>query len=297
MLTTGICKSSRHLVGKVVIVTGANTGIGFPTAKDLAERGARVILGCRKQEKGIAARDSIIATTGNSDVHYKHLDLASLNSVRKFAEDIIKNEKRLDVLVNNAGIYETDHVKTEDGLSLIMQSNHFGPFLLTSLLLPLLKKSAPSRIVNVSSLAHRSGKLEFDNLNFEKETKESFSKRQAYQNSKMCNVLMTLELARRLEGTGVTANCLHPGVIATDILSSLKKKWFHPFLLLLKIFCKSPREGAQTTIFLAVSPEVEGVTGKYYADCRESNIAHSARDTDLARKLWEVSEKLVGLNK
>lgn len=287
------CK--KHLVGKVIIVTGANTGIGFMTAKELAQRGARVILGCRNQEKGTTARDSIIAATGNNDVHFKHLDLASLTSVRTFADDIIKNEKQLDILINNAGIIETNHVKTEDGLSLIMQSNHFGPFLLTSLLLPLLKTSAPSRIVNVSSVVYSSGKIDFDNLNFEKDTEKSFNMIKAYENTKLCNVLMTLELARRLEGTGVTANCLHPGVVATDLLITLKKSWWRYFIPLMKPFMKTPWEGAQTSIFLAASPKVEGVTGKYYVNCRESNLAARARDKDVARKLWELSEKLVGL--
>lgn len=293
-LSTGICKCSNHLVGKVTIVTGGNKGIGYETAKNLAERGARVILACRNEGLGTAARDQITKATGNADVHYRHLDLSSLASVRAFADGVIKTEKRLDILINNAGVYEVDNLKTEDGLSLAVQTNHFGPFLLTSLLLPLLKSFAPSRIVNVSSGAHLRGKVDFDNLNAEKETKETYSLNKVYSNTKLYNVLMSLELARRLEGTGVTANSLHPGVVETEILQ-LKTGWVKVVLPLAKYFFKDTWEGAQTSIYLAVSREVDGVSGKYYADCREMSASTLGQDKDLARKLWEVSETLVGL--
>lgn len=200
-LTYGINKCSKHLVGKVVIVTGGNAGIGFETAKDLADRGAKVIIGCRDEGRGTTARDKIILATGNKDVHYKKLDLASFASVRTFADEIIKTEKQLNIFINNAGVLEAKNVQSEDGLSLAMQINHFGPFLLTNLLLPLLKSSAPSRIINVSSMAHRFGKIDFDNLNLEKETEKSFSLMKLYSNTKLCNVLMTVELARVLQGT------------------------------------------------------------------------------------------------
>ncbi|KAJ8733301.1 hypothetical protein PYW08_001599 [Mythimna loreyi] len=294
-LSTGICKCSNHLVGKVTIVTGGNKGIGYETAKNLAERGARVILACRNEGLGIAARDKIIKATGNTDVHYRQLDLSSLASVRAFADGVIKTEKRLDILINNAGVYEVDNVKSEDGLSVAAQTNHFGPFLLTNLLLPLLKTSAPSRIVTVSSGAHRNGKVEFDNLNGEKETKESYSMFNVYCNTKLYNVLMTVELQKRLEGTGVTANCLHPGVVETEILQ-LNSFWVRMLLPLARYFFKDSWEGAQTSIYLAVSREVDGVSGKYYVDCKESKfLTPLAEDKNLARKFWEVSEKLVGL--
>ncbi|XP_049694775.2 retinol dehydrogenase 11-like [Helicoverpa armigera] len=294
-LTTGICKSSKHLVGKVAIVTGGNKGIGYETCKDFAERGARVIIACRSERLGTAARDTIVSATGNDDVHFRQLDLSSLASVRAFAEGIIKNEKRLDILVNNAGVLEVEHEKTEDGLSLAVQTNHFGPFLLTNLLLPLLKSSAPSRIVNVSSMAHSGGKVELDNLNLEKETTETFSKHQVYQNTKLFNILMTVELARRLEETGVTANSLHPGIVATDIIYNVKTAWMLPFKLLTSVYSKTPWEGAQTTVHLAVSRELEGVSGKYYCDCHEASVSSLAQDKDMARKLWDASEKFVGL--
>ncbi|XP_063360785.1 retinol dehydrogenase 11-like [Cydia amplana] len=292
-LTSGVCISSRHLVGKTVIVTGANAGIGYETAKDLAARGARVILACRNEIRGRAAKDQITTATGNSDVHYQHLDLASLKSVRSFADNILKTEKHLDILVNNAGCYGSNFEKTEDGLLLEMQSNHFGPFLLTNLLLPLLKSSAPSRIVNVSSVAHIGAVIDFDNLNAEKETKKTYSKMKVYCNTKMCNILMTVELERQLKGTGVTVNALHPGIIATGI--SAHDRLMKYALFFLKPYCKTPWEGAQTTIHLAVAPELSGTSGRYFRDCREVNPSKQAHDTELGRKLWEESERLVKL--
>ncbi|XP_075971779.1 retinol dehydrogenase 11-like [Anticarsia gemmatalis] len=296
-LTTGICKCSKHLVGKVVIVTGSNTGIGYETAKDLAERGARVILACRNKEKGIKACASIIQATGNSDVHYRNVDLASLASVRAFADDIIKTEKRVDILVNNAAIYDVDNIKTEDGLSFAMQTNHFGPFLLTSLLLPILKASAPSRIINVASLAYRMAKIDFDNLNYEKDTPDTYKRSKVYADSKLCNILMTRELAKMLEGTGVVTNCLHPGTVATDMLLQLRLNWLKFLMPVLNFFSKTPWEGAQTTNYLAVSSEGQDANGKYFADCHQRSLKGIATDDAIARKLWEVSEKLVGLKK
>ncbi|CAH2071132.1 unnamed protein product, partial [Iphiclides podalirius] len=293
----GICKCSKHLVGKVVIITGGNTGIGFETAKDLAARGARVILACRSEERGTDARDRIIKATDNNNIHYRHLDLASLSSVRKFAEEFLQNENRLDILINNAGVFGSDNVKTEDGLLLGMQTNHFGPFLLTVLLLPLLKSSSPSRIINVSSIAHRDGFIDFQNMNGEKETEKTINKRYVYSNSKLCNILMASELSNRLQGTGVTANSLHPGIVKTEILHDINIPLFQWLLPLIKLCSKNPWEGAQTTIYLAVSPEVSDVSGKYFADCHIKNVSASqGHDTQVARKLWEISERYVGLN-
>ncbi|XP_063628884.1 retinol dehydrogenase 13-like [Cydia splendana] len=290
-LSCGICKNSRHLVGKTIIVTGGNAGIGYETAKDLAERGAKVILACRSEARGVAARDRIVAATDNPNIHYRHLDLASLNSVRHFADAIIKTEKRLDVLVNNAGCYAADFQYSEDGLLLKMQNNHFGPFLLTNLLLPLLKTSAPSRIINVSSLAHVGGVIDFDNLNGEKETVETYNELKVYCISKLCNILTTVELERWLKGTGVTVNSLHPGIVATGFGSD---NWLASnFLFYLKAFWKSPWEGAQTTIYLAVAPELVTTSGRYFKDCAEVSPSKQAQDVNLARRLWEESERLV----
>ncbi|XP_059046019.1 retinol dehydrogenase 11-like [Achroia grisella] len=297
-LTLGINKCSKHLIGKVVIITGANTGIGYETAKDMAYRGARVILACRNEQRGLAAKNDIIAETGNEDVHFRQLDLASLSSVRRFADDILKNEKQLNILINNAGMIGSKYIKTEDGLLLDMQSNHLGPFLLTSILLPLLKSTGASRIINVSSLGHQFSKLDVNDLNMEK---VPYNSRIAYGNTKLCNILMTVELSERLKGTGVTVNSLHPGAVDTDI--ALEAKNHIPVLKcltlltpLLKTLTKTRWEGAQTTIYLAVSPEVEGVSGYYYSDCRQKSTSKMAQDRNLARKLWEVSERFVKIN-
>ncbi|XP_069676628.1 retinol dehydrogenase 11-like isoform X2 [Periplaneta americana] len=290
-LTTGVCRSRRRLEGKTAIVTGANTGIGKETARDLAQRGAKVILACRDVDKGKTACEEIIASTGNSNVVVRHLNLSSLASVRKFANDIIKSESHLEILVNNAGAAGMGNKKTSDNLQIGMQVNHFGPFLLTCLLTGLLKRSAPSRIVVVSSMAYKYARFDLDNLNSEK----WFADTQVYCYSKLANVLMANELARRLKDTGVTVNSLHPGVVATEFLRRL------PSLIrpipenIINIFCKNPWEGAQTSVYLAVSDEVEGVTGKYFSDCKEASMSRTAMDEGIAKKLWEMSERLVGL--
>lgn len=278
-------------MGKVAIVTGANSGIGYETAKDFAERGARVILGCRSEVRGMSARDKIVALTGNTDVHFRKIDMSSLKSVREFAEDIIKTDERLDILVNNAGVLESEFKKTEDGLLDVMQINHFGPFLLTTLLLPILKLSASSRIINVSSMCHKHGQIDLQDLNMEKATKNTCKMYQLYANTKLCNVLMTVELERQLRGTGVTANCLHPGAVRTEMLKS-RNVLAKIIISLMQLFIKTPWEGAQTTIFLSVSPQVAGVSGRYFSDCCEQS-SRKAHDTEMARKLWQASEELV----
>ncbi|XP_034830225.1 retinol dehydrogenase 14-like [Maniola hyperantus] len=288
-VSSGMCKFSGHLVGKVVIVTGANSGIGFETAKDLAQRGARVILACRSLERGACAKQKIIASSGNKDVRILQLDLESFTSIRKFVDSIYETEKRLDVLINNAGMYVTDNKMTDDGVLRGMQINYFGPFLLTSLLLPLLEKSAPSRIVNVSSFLYALGRIDFDKLNVES------CKHKVYRNAKLCTMLITTELERRLKGTGVTANCLHPGVVSTNMISNLNNIVILTVLKLLQSFFKNSWEGAQTSIYLAVSPEVEKVSGKYFKDCQLAELTPKAQNIDVAHKLWDVSEKIVKL--
>lgn len=290
-LTTGICRSEKHLDGKTAIVTGANTGIGKETARDLAERGAKVILACRDLTKGKQACDEIIASTGNAKVEVQHLDLSSLASVRKFANNIINTEPHLDVLINNAGATRVKQKITEDGILLGMQVNHFGPFLLTCLLTGLLKRSSPSRIVIVASLAHILGKLDLDDLNFEK----SYGADKVYCSSKLANILMSNELARKLKGTGVTVNSLHPGVVVTDLFRHFGPVVNAVLKFCLRLFHKDAREGAQTSIYLAVSEDVDGVTGKYFSDCKEASISKLALDEGLAKKLWEKSEAFVGL--
>lgn len=288
------CQSSKSLKGKTVVITGANTGIGKETAVDLAARGARVIIGCRNLEKGKEALKEIQDRSGNRNVFLEKLDLASLESVRSFADKILNSEPRLDILINNAGVMACPYQKTEDGFEMQFGVNHLGHFLLTMLLLDRLKSSQPSRIINVSSSAHRmgTGKIKFDDIHHQK----SYSSWGAYFDSKLANVLFTRELSKHLEGTHVTANSLHPGAVTTElqrhsILSS-------PIMYPLRWYMfKTAEQGAQTTIHCAVAEEMEGVCGKYLRDCHIVEESKGAQDDAAAKKLWEVSLQLVGLEK
>ena len=293
------CNSKKRLDGKTVIVTGANTGIGKETALDLAGRGARVIMACRNHKKAEKAMEEIIEKTGNKNVVVKRLDLASLKSVRAFADEINTSETTLDILINNAGVFNIPELaKTEDGFEMTMAANHIGHFLLTNLLLDLLKKSAPSRIVVVSSRRHQewsngpTSGFSFENINGE----VFYDGVAAYGQSKLANILFTTELAKRLKGTGVTVNSLHPGVIATDIRRHYPKWQQLALNVMLKYNGKSMEEGAQTQIHLAVSEELEGKIGLYYVDCKEEEPSKFAQDDITAKKLWQVSAELVGLD-
>lgn len=289
-LTVGICKSSAHMVGKVVIITGGNSGIGLETAKDLASRGAKVIIACRNVRRATEAKEEIVKASGNTDIHFRQLDLASLRSVREFCDHISKTEKRVDVLINNAGAGGLGNYKTADGLHVGMQVNYFAPFLLTCLLVPKLKASAPSRIVNVSSFIHKYGEMDFENLNMEK----YWSDYLVYANSKLFLNMITLELSKRLEGTGVTVNALHPGVAATNIFRNIPSKIIKKILLVFIGFVfQSPWEAAQTSIYLAVASELDNVSGKYFSDCRQKLPSKVSRDPELAKKLFAESERLV----
>jgi len=288
------CTSNRILKRKSVVITGANTGIGKETAVVLARRGARVIIGCRNIEKGKEALKEIQERSGSTDIFLEKLDLASLESVRTFADKILKSEPRLDILINNAGVAHCPYQKTEDGFEMQFGVNHLGHFLLTMLLLDRLKRSQPSRIINVSSKRHRmgSGKIKFDDIHHER----NYSRWGAYCDSKLANVLFTRELSKRLEGTHVTVNALHPGTVRTELArhSFLSSTLFYP---LAWYFFKTPEQGAQTTIHCAVSEEMEGVSGKYLRDCDIVEESKGAQDDEAAKKLWEISLKLVGLEK
>lgn len=290
----GVCNSTAKLDGKTVIITGANTGIGKETAVDLAERGARVIIACRNVHKGTAALKEIQQRSGSQHVYLEQLDLASLDSIRDFAARIKKSEAKLHILINNAGVcMGNKFTRTEDGFETTFGVNHLGHFLLTNLLLDLLKKSAPSRIVNVSSSGYsREKEIKFEDINDEK----SYKPFKAYVLSKLANVLFTRELAKRLEGPGVTTYALHPGVIYTEI----GREFNYPLLLkiltiIFWIVLKTPKQGAQTTIYCAVAEELEGESGRYYSDCAEKQVTDYAKDDQAARKLWDVSAEYVGL--
>ncbi|XP_074847410.1 retinol dehydrogenase 14 [Carettochelys insculpta] len=285
--------------GKTVIVTGANSGLGRATAAELLRLQARVIMGCRDRGRAEQAAQEIRAELGaqaeGGELVIRELDLASLRSVRSFCHRVLQEEPRLDVLINNAGIFQCPYTKTEDGFEMQFGVNHLGHFLLTNLLLGLLKSSAPSRIVVVSSKLYKYGEINFEDLNSEMNYNKSF----AYSRSKLANILFTRELARRLEGTGVSVNALHPGIVRTNLgryinIPFLAKPLFN---LVSWAFFKTPLEGAQTSIYLASSAEVEGVSGKYFGDCKEEELLPKALDDSVARKLWDISEVMVGLLK
>jgi NAD(P)-dependent dehydrogenase (short-subunit alcohol dehydrogenase family) len=273
--------------GKICIVTGANSGIGKETALGLAKLGATVVMVCRDRHRSEVAQREIKKGSGNNRVELMLCDLASQNSIREFAAEFKKRYGRLDVLVNNAGVFLRERSLTEDGIESTFAINHLGYFLLTNLLLDLLKKSAPSRIVNVASTAHRYAKLDIGAW----ATGRDYSSFGAYANSKLANVLFTYELARRLAGTGVTANCLHPGAVGTNLFRGL------PGFVqaLIKLVTIGPRRGAATPIYLACSREVEGVTGKYFVRRRPVKSSDASYDEEAGRHLWEASAELTGL--
>lgn len=299
---------SSFMHGKTVLITGANSGLGRATAAELLRLGARVIMGCRDLERAEEAAGQLRrelrqaggpepgpSSGGAGELVVKHLDLASLRSVRAFCQEMLQEEPQLDVLINNAGIFQCPYMKTEDGFEMQFGVNHLGHFLLTNLLLGLLKSSAPSRIVVVSSKLYKYGDINFEDLNSE----QSYNKSFCYSRSKLANILFTRELARRLEGTNVTVNVLHPGIVRTNLgrhihIPLLVKPLFN---LVSWAFFKTPLEGAQTSIYLASSPEVEGVSGKYFGDCKEEELLPKAMDESVARKLWDISEVMVGILK
>jgi len=290
--TSGICQSPNKLQGKTVIITGATTGIGKETALDLACRGARVILACRNISKADLVKDEIIKESGNKNVIVRELNLASLSSVRKFAAEVLESESRLDILINNAGCVTLKKNITEDGLEYQMQSNYFGHFLLTNLLLGLLKKTAPARVINVSSTAHNfTHNLDIANLNSE----ISYNSPQIYYNSKLCQILFSRYLAPLIFKDGVTINCLHPGAVQSELLRDTPAWFRYPCNLAFRFLFKSSKEGAQTSIHLAVADEVASTTGEYFCDCKIAKTSKLAQDNGLAKKLWEASEILVKL--
>uniref|UniRef100_A0A1A8NXA9 Retinol dehydrogenase 14b (All-trans/9-cis/11-cis) n=1 Tax=Nothobranchius pienaari TaxID=704102 RepID=A0A1A8NXA9_9TELE len=281
--------------GKTVIVTGANSGIGKALAGELLKLHARVIMACRDLRSAEDAARDIRREAGSDqgEVVVKHLDLASVRSVRKFCEEVNKEESQVDVLINNAGIYQCPYSKTEDGFEMQLGVNHLGHFLLTHLLLDRLKASAPSRIIVVSSKLYKYGHINFDDLNSER----SYNKAFCYSQSKLANLLFTLQLAHQLQGTGVTVNALTPGIVRTRLgrhvqIPLLAKPLFHLASLL---FFKSPVEGAQTPLYLACSQEVEGVSGKCFADGEEEELMDKATDEQAAKSLWDMSRRMVGL--
>ncbi|XP_028994436.1 dehydrogenase/reductase SDR family member 13-like [Betta splendens] len=291
------CKGTAAVAGKTVIVTGGNTGIGKATALHLARRGARVVLACRNRDKAQSAIADIEQETGSTDVVYMHLDLASLKSVRCFAETFLKTESRLDLLINNAGLVADG--QTEDGFGIEFGVNHLGHFLLTRLLLERLKESGRGRVVTLASMAYRWGRVDVEALAASKHLGTgtySWQFFQAYCNSKLCNVLFTHELAKRLNGTNVTCYCVHPGIVHTELsrnVSLWQKLFIEPVARLLFL---DPEAGAQTTLHCALQEGIEPLSGRYFSCCAAQEVCARGRDDATSRRLWEVSERFCGLS-
>ena len=279
------------LTGKTVLVTGGTGGIGLATAAGLAGLGARVGIVGRDAGRARAAAERIRTGATGGDVDVFIADVSSQREVQRLAETVLAAYPRLDVLVNNVGGYWATRHATEDGLERTFAVNHLAPFLLTHLLLDRLRSSAPARVVTVSSGAQAMGRIDFDDLQGER----SYSGQRAYNQSKLANVLFTYELARRLEGSGVTANVLHPGVVRTAFGQEDSRGWMRLMLPVVRPFMKTPERGAETSVYLASSPEVEGVSGRYFANSKPKTSSRASYDTAAARRLWEVSAGLVGL--
>ena len=277
---------TTRIEDRVWIVTGASSGIGKATATGLARLGGTVVLACRDQGRGEAAQREVVEQSKNPHVTLMLVDLASQASIIAFADQFTKDYGRLDALVNNAGVYTNQRRTTVDGLEEQFAVNYLSGFLLSHLLLDLLIASAPSRIVNVASTAHKGASIHFDDL--QGETK--YRGPRAYGQSKLAQVLFTAEFARRLAGTGVTVNACHPGVIKTNLGGTASA-----IFRFVRMFFKSPAKGAETPVFLVASPSVSTLTGQYFADRRVKPPSRAAQDPYTARRLYDVSVKLAGL--
>ncbi len=277
--------------GKVIIVTGSNSGIGKATARALAGMGVTVVMAVRNRERGEMARAEIIKETANDSVSVMICDLASGDSIRLFAESFKEEYDRLDVLINNAGAVFAKRQLSADGIESSMAVNYIGPFLLTRELLPLLEASAPSRIVNVSSGLSRSGKVDFDDLQREK----GYKGMQAYGGSKLMLTTYTLALSQRLKGSGVTANVVEPGFVATNLGRNSGSLLNQVMFILVRPMQITPERAAENTVYAAISPELEGVTGKVFAKKQEKETPPLSRDEGARRRLWDATERLLGL--
>jgi len=274
---------------KVVLITGATRGIGFETARALAGMGATVVMVGRDAQRTAEQAAQIKTETGNPQVDTLVADLSSLAQTRRLAQDFLKRYDRLHVLINNAGAVFMQRQESVDGYEMTFALNHLSPFLLTHLLLDVMRASAPGRIINVSSSAHRMSRMRLDDLQF----KRGYSGWQAYSQSKLANIYFTTGLDAHMNGDGITTNALHPGFVATNF--GKNNGIFKPFFAISQLMAISPQEGAQTSIFLAASPEVEGVSGKYFEKCRAVAPSHTATDINAARRLWDISLEMTGL--
>jgi NAD(P)-dependent dehydrogenase (short-subunit alcohol dehydrogenase family) len=291
MKNENVPSENTKMKGKVVMVTGANSGIGKAASLALAKMGSTVVMVARNEEKGKTAQSEIIKESQNNSIDLLLADLSSLESVRQLATEFQKKYSKLHVLVNNAGLFNRIRSVTTDGYENTFATNYLAPFLLTNLQLDLLKASAPSRIINVSSVGHYNGHINFDDLNLEKE----YGGWKAYGQSKLALVLFTHELAKKLQGTGVTVNAVHPGTVATNI-------WTRPlgpagFIMALpKLFMTSPEQGAETIVYLASAGDAERLNGEYLEKLKVKKSSDESYNEEIAQRLWDVSAKLTHLS-
>ena len=277
--------------GRICLITGGTNGIGKSTARELARMGATVVIVGRSAQKTRQVVEEIRLATGNKNVDSLLADLSSQQKVRSLASDFKSKYSQLHVLLNNAGGTFMTRQQSVDGIEMTFALNHLAYFLLTNLLLDTIMASTPARIINVSSDAHSGGKIDFDNLQGER----SYSSFGPYGNSKLANILFTTELARRLEGTGVTVNALHPGLTSTGFGKNNPGFLMKIMGAVIPLIARSPEKGAETSIYLASSPEVQSITGKYFVDCKVTQPAALAVDRTVARRLWDVSAEMVHL--
>lgn len=274
-------------MSKIALVTGSNTGIGKATAEELAKAGLRVIMVCRNKEQGEQARKEIIKNTGNDKVRLYIADLSSISSIKNVVEEIKKDYQYLDILINNAGVVMQKRTLTEDGLEYQFAVNYLSQFLLINLLFNLLSKSSSARIINVSSQTYISANIDFDDL----QSAKRYHPTGVYSNTKMMVIWLTYYLAERLKNSNITINCLHPGVIATNLLKDYRGIPRTSGAA----SNKNIKEGSETSIYLALSDEIKDITGKYFVDKRESRTSAESYDLNKAKKLWEISLKLTGI--
>jgi NAD(P)-dependent dehydrogenase (short-subunit alcohol dehydrogenase family) len=278
---------------KTVLITGANRGIGFYTAKGLAKMGARIVMACRDLSKSIPQCERIQIDAGHSEIEVMHVDLASLNSIRSFSNEFQERYSQLDILINNAGVFRMKREETEDGFEKTIGTNYLGPFLLTHLLLPCIMNSTGAQIINISSNAHYYGNLNLKDL----QRKRRYQGFLAYAASKLALVFFTQELTKRLKDKGIRVNAVHPGHVATNMWELWPE---HPRLqsmvnAFLGKLMISPEEGAETVLYLATSEEVKGITGKYFDGKKQREASRKCKDVKLQKELWQLSERLTGL--
>ncbi|MFY0525056.1 SDR family oxidoreductase [Archangium gephyra] len=275
---------------KTVVVTGANSGVGLATATELARRGATVVMVCRSPERGEQALKEARQRSGSDKLELMRCDLGSLESIRTFAREFQARHSALDVLINNAGVITTKRETTRDGFESQLGVNHLGHFLLTNLLLEQLRRAPQGRIINVSSGAHKTGAIHWEDPHLT----QGFGVWKAYSQSKLANILFTKALAERLRGTAITANSLHPGAVGTSLGVDRQTGFGKPIMKFLGLFFLTPEQGAETSVYLAASDEVTSVSGEYFYKKKRAPVSKRAQDRELAERLWTWSEKQVG---